>query len=49
MSSTEERIRHEKFQAAIKEIVSSKEKSKQFLQEVGILDKDGQPSMLYYG
>lgn len=49
MSSTEERIRHEKFEAAIKEILSSKEKSLQLLKDVGLLDKEGNPSTLYYG
>lgn len=47
MSSTEEKIRHEKFEAAIKEILASKEKSIQLMQDAGIYDKSGHLAPMY--
>ena len=47
MSSTEEKKRHERFLAAIKEVTSSKEKALKFLQETGIADKDGNLAPMY--
>lgn len=47
MSSTEEKIRYEKFLAKAKEISASKEKSLKFLQDAGIIGLDGQLTPQY--
>jgi len=40
--------REERRAKVIKKITSSKEEAKKFLIEVGILDKNGKPSKIYY-
>lgn len=47
MNSKEEKERAEKFEAAIKEVTSSKEKALRFLQETGIVGPDGKLSPMY--
>lgn len=47
MSSTEEKKRTERFEAAIKEVTSSKEKALKFLQEAGIVGSDGKLAPMY--
>jgi hypothetical protein len=47
MSSTEQEKRHKKFEAAIKEILSSKDKAIKFMQDAGIFDKNGHLAPMY--
>lgn len=47
MSSTEEKIRHERFKTKIKEMLVSREKSVQLITDAGIYDKSGHLAPMY--